>query len=329
MNENRSPRNKTLSLDAEQRASMSKRLLRPEGKLSLSDFTGKVMLGDMMEVMDYLPDSFVDLMIIDPPYNLDKDFNGMRFSPRKESKYEAYLEGWMCKIPRLLKPNATIYVCGDWHCSFLQRIVMGKYFTIRNRITWQREKGKGALTNWKNCCEDIWFATAGDEYVFNVDAVKQRKKVIAPYKENGVAKDWEETSDGRFRMTSPSNFWDDISIPYWSMPENTEHPTQKPEKLLAKLILASSNPGDFVFDPFLGSGSTAVTAKKLGRNFSGIEINEEYCCWAEARLLRADEDKNIQGYSHGVFWERNSFAEQSKSDRKEDRIALHQLQLKV
>lgn len=63
------------------------------------------------------------------------------------------------------------------------------------------------------------------------------------------------------------------------MPENTEHPTQKPEKLLAKLILASSNKGDFIFDPFIGSGTTAVVAKKLGRNYLGIEQNEEYCCW--------------------------------------------------
>ena len=69
------------------------------------------------------------------------------------------------------------------------------------------------------------------------------------YKVDGKPKDWEETESGNFRNTYPSNFWDDISIPYWSMPENTAHPTQKPEKLLAKLILASSNPGDIVFDP--------------------------------------------------------------------------------
>ena len=107
-------------------------------------------------------------------------------------------------------------------------------------------------------------------------------------------------------MTHPSNFWDDISIPYWSMPENTDHPTQKPEKLLAKLILASSQPGDLVFDPFLGSGTTAVVAKKLGRKYCGIELNSQYCCWALARLDRADQDAKIQGYSDGVFWERNS-----------------------
>ena len=90
------------------------------------------------------------------------------------------------------------------------------------------------------------------------------------------------------------------------MPENTDHPTQKPEKLYAKLVLASSRSGDLVFDPFVGSGTSAVVAKKLGRRYLGIEINEEYCLWAAKRLKKADENAEIQGYSDGVFWERNS-----------------------
>ena len=166
--------------------------------------------------------------------------------------------------------------------------------------------------NWKNAMEDIWFATKSQNYTFNVEAVKVRRKVIAPYKIAGKPKDWEETESGNFRNTYPSNFWDDISIPYWSMPENTAHPTQKPEKLLAKLILASSNPGDIVFDPFLGSGSTSVTAKKLNRHYVGIEMNEQYCTWAEKRLEIAEKDDTIQGYTDGVFWERNTTSSQKQ-----------------
>ena len=153
--------------------------------------------------------------------------------------------------------------------------------------------------------EDIWFATVSEDYTFNLDAVKIRKRVIAPYRNNGVPKDWEENDSGRWRNTCPSNFWNDITVPYWSMPENTAHPTQKPEKLLAKLILASSNPGDVVFDPFLGSGSSSVTAKKLGRHYSGIEREAEFCVWAEKRLEMADDDSRIQGYTDGFFKERN------------------------
>lgn len=115
-----------------------------------------------------------------------------------------------------------------------------------------------------------------------------------------------ESSEGNFRDTHPSNFWSDLTVPFWSMPENTDHPTQKPEKLLAKIILASSDPGDVVFDPFLGSGTTSVVAKKLNRQYFGVEIDELYCCFAEKRLKIADNDKNIQGYSDGVFWERNT-----------------------
>ena len=98
------------------------------------------------------------------------------------------------------------------------------------------------------------------------------------------------------------------------MPENTAHPTQKSEKLIAKIMLASSNEGDVVFDPFLGSGTTSVVAKKLNRHFIGIEKEEQYCVWAEQRLEMAETNKDIQGYVNGVFWERNSLLEQKRSN---------------
>jgi site-specific DNA-methyltransferase (adenine-specific) len=120
------------------------------------------------------------------------------------------------------------------------------------------------------------------------------------------------TDAGNYRDTHPSNFWTDITIPFWSMPENTDHPAQKSEKLLAKLILASSRPGDFVFDPFVGSGTSCVVAKKLGRRFLGIDLNEEYVLWALRRLEAAQSDRSIQGFTDGVFWERNTLAAQQQ-----------------
>ena len=177
---------------------------------------------------------------------------------------------------------------------------------IQNRITWERDKGRGAKSNWKNNTEDIWFCTVGKDYFFDVEAVKVKRKVMAPYRVKGKPKDWEAEKFGNFRLTHPSNIWTDITIPFWSMAENTDHPTQKPEKLVAKLILASSKKQDLIFDPFLGSGTTAVVAKKLGRKFLGIEQNHEYCCWSVKRLLLAAKNQNIQGYTDGIFWERNS-----------------------
>lgn len=305
-------RNKTIDISVEEGKEYLKKCMVLEKKVKLSEILDKTILGNTLEILSLLPENSVDLLIVDPPYNLDKDFHGNKFKRTSGKIYEEYTESWIKLVKPLLKKNATIYVCCDWLSSSQIFMVLKEYFHVQNRITWQREKGRGALTNWKNGMEDIWFATNSNKYTFNVEAVKVRRSVIAPYKEDGKPKDWEETKEGRFRNTYPSNFWDDISIPYWSMPENTAHPTQKPEKLLAKLILASSNEGDVVLDPFLGSGSTSVTAKKLGRHYIGIEQNEQYCVWAEKRLHMAETDKTIQGYADGVFWERNTGSLQKK-----------------
>ena len=305
-------RNKTIDLSVEEGKSYLDRCISISKPTDLQSVINKTILGDTFSILPLLPTKFVDLLIADPPYNLDKNFNGKKFKKTSDEMYEEYTESWIKSVLPLLKEDATIYVCCDWQSSPTIGKVLKKYFYIQNRITWQREKGRGALSNWKNGMEDIWFATVSKHYTFNVDKVKVRRKVIAPYKVDGKPKDWEETTEGNFRNTYPSNFWDDISIPYWSMPENTAHPTQKPEKLIAKLILASSNPRSIVLDPFLGSGTTSVTAKKLGRHYIGIEENEQYCVWAEKRLEMADNDTSIQGYTDGVFWERNTTSLQRK-----------------
>ena len=309
----KSSRNKTINISLKDGRGYLNKCIKWNNKLGLDDIKNKIIIGDTFKVSPKLPKGVVDLMIVDPPYNLRKNYNGNVFKKTNKEEYRKFTKAWIEATLPLLKPNASIYVCCDWESSMVIGDVLTEYFNVRNRITWQREKGRGAKTNWKNGMEDIWFCTVTDDYTFNLDAVKVRRKVIAPYKLNGKPKDWEETEEGKIRNTCPSNFWDDISIPYWSMPENTAHPTQKPEKLLAKLILASSNKGDIVFDPFNGSGSTSVTAKKLNRNFIGIEQNEQYCIWAQKRLEMADSDKSIQGYAGGVFWERNSSSKQKNN----------------
>ena len=302
----KSAKNKTIDISLTDGQEYLERCISVNRKTEVKNILNKTIIGDSLKVMEKLPRSFVDLLIVDPPYNLNKDYHGNKFNQTNNEEYEQYTTAWIEKVLPLLKPNASIYVCCDWKSSLVIGPVLEKYFQIQNRITWQREKGRGANHNWKNGMEDIWFATMNNDYTFNLDDVKIRRRVLAPYKENGKPKDWEQTENGRFRNTCPSNFWDDISIPYWSMPENTAHPTQKPEKLIAKLILASSNKDDVVFDPFLGSGTTSVTAKKLGRKYIGIEQNPNYCIWAEKRLELAESNSQIQGYSDGIFWERNA-----------------------
>ena len=308
----RAERNRTLTVSASEIPTLEKFILSASD-IEKSFADDSIINADLFDCLDNIPDGYFNLIIIDPPYNLDKDFHGKKFSSMKSDAYEDYLRSWFYKVCDKLAPNGTLYMCGDWKCTSSMQRVIEERLTVINRITWQREKGRGAKSNWKNAMEDIWFAVKNPkDYYFDVDSVMMKRKVIAPYKVDGKPKDWEETESGNFRITYPSNFWDDISIPFWSMPENTDHPTQKPEKLYAKLVLASTKPGDKIFDPFLGSGTTAVVAHKLGRSYCGVEINREYCHWAVKRLMNAIGDNTIQGYADGVFWERNYLGDQKK-----------------
>ena len=313
----KSSRNKTIDINLSEGKSYLSRCIGINTKQeSLENSLNKTILGDSFDIMPLLPHESFDLVIADPPYNLTKDFHGSTFTKMNASDYEVYTRNWLSLVYPLMKSDASIYVCCDWESSLIIGKVLSEFFTVRNRITWQREKGRGASANWKNGMEDIWFATKSDKYIFNLDSVKIRRKVIAPYKIDNTPKDWVQTANGNFRNTCPSNFWDDITIPFWSMSENTAHPTQKSEKLFAKVILASSTHDSIVFDPFLGSGTTSVVAKKLGRKYIGIEANPQYCIWAEKRIEMADFDSSIQGYTDGVFWERNSLSAQKNITRK-------------
>lgn len=318
----RAVRNRTLTVALNEVESLSNDILFANDIINSTSFIDKLINGDLFQIIDKIPNGIADLIIIDPPYNLSKNFNSSKFTVMSNDDYVEYLKTWFEKVLLKLKPNGTLYMCGDWKCSSAQQKVISEKMTIINRITWQREKGRGAKSNWKNAMEDIWFAVNNPKnYYFDVDAVKMKRQVIAPYKENGRPKDWEETAEGNFRITFPSNFWDDISIPFWSMPENTDHPTQKPEKLIAKLILASSKPDDIVFDPFVGSGTTCVVAKKLNRHYIGVEIDKEYCLWGAKRLKQAHTDTVIQGYNGGFFWERNTLNKQiSENPQKHNKI---------
>jgi site-specific DNA-methyltransferase (adenine-specific) len=305
--------NRTLVLTTKDRPRLRERLMKDVAHTPLVNPPEGTINGDCTLWARHLPKAFVDLLILDPPYNLTKEFNGLQFTRRSVDRYTKYLDGVVSTLKPLLKPSASIYICGEWLSSVSIYSAASLHFTVRNRITWEREKGRGSKSNWKNSSEDIWFCTMGDTYKFKVDSVKLRRKVMAPYTNgDGSPKDWNRTVEGNYRDTHPSNIWTDITVPFWSMTENTDHPTQKSEKLIAKIVLASTDEGDFVLDPFLGSGTTSVVAKKLGRRYLGIEIDEEFCLLAERRLELAERDKSIQGFADGVFWERNTLAIQPK-----------------
>lgn len=279
--------NRTLFLTEQDRRTIP--LYRPpaSGPIAPAGVIDRICCGDALDVLARLDGPCADLLVADPPYNLGKDFGPAGTDRMGRDEYAAWMGRWLDIAARLLRPGASAYVCCDWRTSGLVHELLAERFLVRNRITWRREKGRGAKRNWKNNLEDIYFATVDEGYTFNLDAVKVAKRVIAPYRDaDGNAKDWAERNGQRVRMTCPSNIWTDLTVPFWSMPENTPHPAQKPEKLIERILAASSDPGDVVLDPFAGSGTTAVVARRMDRRFLAVEINEDYCRLAGKRLAR-------------------------------------------
>lgn len=296
--------NKTIKLYEEDIEKYSKQIIIFDSIINPNTIN-KTINGNTIDVLPLIDSNKFDLVIADPPYNLTKNYDGYRFSKKDNNTYIKWFEKWIVEVKRVLKENGTFYVCADWHTSNIIYPLLEANFIIQNRITFKRDKGRGCNNNWKNNMEDVWFCTNSNHYTFNVDKVKTQKVVKAPYVDKlNKPKDWSTKDNVNIRYTYPSNCWDDITIPFWSMSENTEHSTQKPEKLIAKLILASSNEGDLILDPFLGSGTTSVVAKKLNRNYIGIELSKRYCLITEKRLALADINKDIQGYKDGYFLEK-------------------------
>ena len=209
----KAPRNKTISLTGKETAAYAARTVRLTRTAALSEVLDKTICQDALKALDLLPDACADLLIADPPYNLTKIFGKSTFKEMDFDAYKLWLDKWLAKTVRLLKDDASVYICADWKTSIAIPEIAGKYFILQNRISWEREKGRGALNNWKNCLEDIWFFTKSRNYKFNLDAVKVQRPVIAPYRdEAGRPKDWVDDGKGRYRLTAPSNVWTDISL---------------------------------------------------------------------------------------------------------------------
>ena len=175
----RAERNRTLTVSASEIPTLEKFILSAND-IKKSFVDDSIINADLFDCLDYIPNGYFNLIIIDPPYNLDKDFHGKKFSSMKSDAYEDYLRSWFYKVCDKLAPNGTLYVCGDWKCTSSMQRVIEERLTVINRITWQREKGRGAKFNWKNAMEDIWFAVRNPkDYYFDVDAVMMKRKVIA------------------------------------------------------------------------------------------------------------------------------------------------------
>ena len=149
-NKIRADRNRTLIVSKEEIPVLKKAITLFDTISEKTSFIDALINADALTVLDKIPNECADLIIIDPPYNLNKTFNSSKFSAMSDNMYEEYLRTWFKKVCDKLKPNGSLYMCGDWKCSSSQQKVISEELTIINRITWQREKGRGAKKNWNN-----------------------------------------------------------------------------------------------------------------------------------------------------------------------------------
>ena len=249
-------------------------------------YRDRILRGDCVEQLKSLPTASVDLVFADPPYNLqlegalnrpdqslvdavDDDWD--KFSSFAD--YDAFTKEWLTEAQRVMKPNATLWVIGSYHNIFRVGAIMQDLgFWILNDVIWRKAN---PMPNFRgrrftNAHETMIWASrnaASKSYTFHYDALK------AANEDTQVRSDWYLplcTGGERLKDSKGSKV----------------HPTQKPEQLLARVILSSSNPGDVILDPFFGTGTTGATAKRLGRHFIGIERDDSYAKAAEARIAK-------------------------------------------
>jgi DNA modification methylase len=234
-----------------------------------------ILLGDALErLLEYKDNSF-DLIITDPPYNLGKNY-GNNHDIKGFDEYIEFTRKWTKQCKRLLKPTGTLYVfMGFRFISYLYDILdreNGLYFN--SWIVWHYTQGMGKTRGFSPRHDDILMFNKSNNFTFNLDSVRIPQKY---YRDRN-----------NMRGANPGDVWE-FSHVHYSNPNRQKHPTQKPEGLIERMVLASSNIGDDVLDPFSGSGTTLRVCQQLKRNCIGIEINPEY---VEMALRRLQTDFN-------------------------------------
>jgi site-specific DNA-methyltransferase (adenine-specific) len=232
-----------------------------------------IVVGDCLDVMRDMPDGCVDLVVADPPYGLG---------------FWNWVNGWIELLPRILKPTTSIYVfcgIGEKADSFTEMYhLIKENFTFKNLITWKKQRGYGTQRNWMYIREELIFAVNSPDYIFNPQYGNELRTKFTTGKLGKIASSYKPKSDYK----RVSNVWIDIKEISPGVGNKAEwtgkHPSQKPLELIERIIKASSCSNDLIFDPFIGSGTTAVAALKLGRHFYGCDINPEYVKLANERI---------------------------------------------
>ncbi len=248
---------------------------------------GQLWVGDAKQWLSTLPDASVDLIFADPPYNVNKaEWDTFE----NQEAYVKWSTEWIKEAARVLKPEATMYICGYSEILADLRLPSARFFKGCRWLIWHYKNKANLGREWGRSHESMLHLRKGKSFTFNTDDVRipygnhtkkypEHPQAVTSQYGKGKQHTWQPHPRG----AKPR---DVIELPTINngMKEKTPHPTQKPEELLRRIILASSNEGDTIVDPFVGSGTTAVVAEQLGRKWLGCDISPEYIDWAVERI---------------------------------------------
>ncbi|MDR1873323.1 MAG: site-specific DNA-methyltransferase [Deltaproteobacteria bacterium] len=236
------------------------------------DIAIKIITGDCLNLMKNMDEGSIDLIVTDPPYNLAKDY-GNNSDSREHQEYLEFSSAWLKEAARLLKPTGTIYVfMGMRYISYIYKILeVDLGFKFNSWITWHYTQGIGKTKGFSPRHDDILMFTKSERFTFNLDDIRIPQKTFR--------------SVNNMRGANPGNVWE-FSHVHYCQNNRQSHPTQKPEALFERMILASSNIGDTVLDPFCGAGGSLRVCQQTQRNGVGLEINPNYVELIKERLAQ-------------------------------------------
>lgn len=253
----------------------------------------QLFCSDNLMVLQQLPPESIDIVYLDPPFFTNRTHTTAQhhFSDEWQnlSTYIHWLYERVAAIHKLMKPTATIYLHCDWHADAYIRVeILDKIFgypNYLNQIVWHYVMGSSAQRNWGRKYDTIyWYAKNHNKYHFDLAAIK------TPYNPETIARSQRGEARYKTQLTeqdgkNPGNVWIDIHPVQGNSRESWHYPTQKPEKLLQRLLLAASREGDVLLDPFVGSGTSLVVAQQLNRQWIGIDESQEAIALCKKRLI--------------------------------------------
>mgnify|MGYP000297782630 CR=1 FL=1 len=241
----------------------------------------QIMPGDCLENMKIIPDETVDLIVTDPPFNIGKNYKTYKDRMKKE-EYIKWCETWLAECIRILKSHGSLYLFNFPENNAYLMPFLDRNMVFKRWMTWHYPTNTGmSPTNYTRSQHSILFYTKTDKATWN------KKAIAEPYRNQTDKRILERIKNGSNGKTPYDVFH--FNIVKNVNKDKTEHVCQLPIALVETFIKASSNEGDLVFDPFMGSGTVAVAAKKLGRHYLGCELDKYYCKIINERLSKVEK----------------------------------------